>query len=163
MVATHQPQMKGQESVRSLGHGTSPWPEICDSVGPISRQLSNFRWPLWKGVGALNSSLLPLSFHSQVWSNHAWEHSFSRWFCKVPRNATTGVQKRTMEGSCWGEHQTLWAIEKAGICSLLCHFLVLWHWASVLNFLGLFSLILQVRDSCFMTFFILSSFDIWRF
>lgn len=72
-------------------------------------------------------------------------------FREGPQREAVGVEN---------EHQTPWAIGKTwdlfpslpvpGAVTL----------SNCLNFLGLFFLILQVRDSCFITFFILSSFDI---
>ena len=56
-------------------------------------------------------------------SNSTWECSFSRWFCKVPRNGEPLVFREGPQREAAGvenEHQTPRAIGKPGICSLLC-------------------------------------------
>lgn len=130
------------KSLRKSDHGTSPWPEICDSVGPISRQLAFSGWPLWKGIGALNSALSLFPSIATSVSNSTWEHSFSRWFCRVPRNGEPpGCSEKAHRGRLLGWGMSIrhhGQLGKPGICSL-CQFLVLWHWAIVLNFLGPFS------------------------
>lgn len=94
-----------------------------------------------KGIGALNSSLLSFSFHSHICkTNSTWEHSFSRWFCRVPRNGEPLVFREGPQREAVGVGMSIrhhGQLGKPGICSLsLCQFLVLWHWAIVLNFSG---------------------------
>lgn len=48
-------------------------------------------------------------------SNSTWEHSFSRWFCRVPRNGEPPVFREGPQREAVGvgnEHQTPWAIGK---------------------------------------------------
>lgn len=85
--------------------------ELCDSVGTISRQLSSFRWPLWKGVDAINSSLLTLCLPQPGLRQTLLENTPPGGFVKFQERVSHWWSEKSLEGRLWGEK---WASDTRG-------------------------------------------------